>query len=68
MSQPIPERRAKAEDSSTLSQDLPTPRTLLAADYVRVLVWCRACHHEADAARRQERRRGEQEPVFTVER
>jgi hypothetical protein len=28
---------------------LPTPRTALAARYVRVLVFCRSCRHQADA-------------------
>jgi hypothetical protein len=28
---------------------LPTPRTTLAARYVRVLVWCKACRHRRDA-------------------
>ena len=28
---------------------LPTPRSTLRARYVRVLVWCKACHHQADA-------------------
>jgi hypothetical protein len=28
---------------------LPTPRTMLAARYVRVLVYCRSCHHQRDA-------------------
>jgi hypothetical protein len=27
----------------------PTVRTTLAARYVRLLVWCRACRHQADA-------------------
>lgn len=29
--------------------DLPTPRTTLRAEYVRLLVWCKACRHQADA-------------------
>jgi hypothetical protein len=28
---------------------LPTPRSTLQAGYVRVLVWCKACRHRADA-------------------
>jgi hypothetical protein len=28
---------------------LPTPRSTLAVSYVRVLVWCKACRHQADA-------------------
>jgi hypothetical protein len=28
---------------------LPTPRTTLSDRYVRVLVWCKACHHRRDA-------------------
>ena len=28
---------------------LPTPRSTLRSRYVRVLVWCKACRHEADA-------------------
>jgi hypothetical protein len=27
----------------------PTPRTTLRAAFVRVLVWCKACRHQADA-------------------
>jgi hypothetical protein len=29
--------------------ELPTPRTTLAAQYVRVLVFCRSCRHRRDA-------------------
>jgi hypothetical protein len=32
-----------------MSDALPTPRSTLAAGYVRVLVWCKACRHRADA-------------------
>ena len=32
-----------------MSDALPTPRTTLAAGYDRVLVWCKACRHRADA-------------------
>jgi hypothetical protein len=28
---------------------LPTPRSTLRAHYVRVLVWCKACRHQANA-------------------
>jgi len=28
---------------------LPTPRTALRTGYVRVLVFCNSCHHQADA-------------------
>jgi hypothetical protein len=28
---------------------LPTPRSTLATSYVRVLMWCKACRHRADA-------------------
>jgi hypothetical protein len=30
------------------SHDLPTPRSTLRANY-RVLVWCKACKHQAEA-------------------
>jgi hypothetical protein len=33
----------------TDAHDLPTARTTLAAGYVRVLVWCKACRHRANA-------------------
>jgi hypothetical protein len=36
----------------TMTEDhheLPTPRTALAARYVRVLVFCRSCRHQHDA-------------------
>lgn len=29
--------------------DLPTPRTTLASSYVRVLIFCRSCRHQAFA-------------------
>ena len=29
--------------------DLPTPRTTLATRYVRVMVGCKACRHQAEA-------------------
>jgi hypothetical protein len=29
--------------------DLPTPRTTLRTGYVRVLVFCNSCRHQADA-------------------
>jgi hypothetical protein len=29
--------------------ELPTPRTTLRAGYVRVLVFCNSCRHQADA-------------------
>ena len=32
-----------------MTDDLPTARTTLAARYVRVLVFCRSCRHQADA-------------------
>ncbi|HME20016.1 MAG TPA: hypothetical protein VKI44_01390 [Acetobacteraceae bacterium] len=32
-----------------MTDELPTPRTTLAARYVRVLVFCRSCQHQADA-------------------
>ena len=32
-----------------MSDALPTPRSTLATGYVRVLVWCKACRHRADA-------------------
>jgi hypothetical protein len=32
-----------------MTDTLPTPRTALHANYVRVLVWCKACRHPADA-------------------
>ena len=32
-----------------MPDDLPTPRSTLRSRYVRVLVWCKACRHEADA-------------------
>jgi hypothetical protein len=32
-----------------MSDALPTPASTLAAGYVRVLVWCKACRHRADA-------------------
>jgi uncharacterized Zn finger protein len=32
-----------------MTDDLPTARTTLAADYVRVLVFCNSCRHQADA-------------------
>jgi hypothetical protein len=32
-----------------MSDTLQTPRSTLAASYVRVLVWCKACRHWADA-------------------
>ena len=32
-----------------MSDVLPTPRSTLATGYVRVLVWCKACRHRADA-------------------
>ena len=28
---------------------LPAPQTTLRTGYVRVLVWCKACRHRADA-------------------
>jgi hypothetical protein len=31
-----------------MSDDLPTPRSTLLSGY-RVLVWCKACHHQANA-------------------
>jgi hypothetical protein len=31
------------------SDALPTARSTLAARYVRVLVWCKACRHRRDA-------------------
>jgi len=32
-----------------MSDAPPTPCSTLAAGYVRVLVWCKACRHRADA-------------------
>jgi hypothetical protein len=32
-----------------MSDALPTPASTLTAGYVRVLVWCKACRHQADA-------------------
>jgi hypothetical protein len=32
-----------------MSDALPTPASTLAVGYVRVLVWCKACRHQADA-------------------
>jgi hypothetical protein len=29
--------------------DLPTARSMLAAKFLRLHVWCKACHHAADA-------------------
>ena len=29
--------------------ELPTPRTTLRTGYVRVLVFCKSCRHQADA-------------------
>ena len=34
---------------SGMSDALHTPRSTLAAGYGRVLVWCKACRHRADA-------------------
>jgi hypothetical protein len=38
-----PHRRRSYDD------DLPTPRTTLRTGYVRVLVFCNSCRHQADA-------------------
>ena len=32
-----------------MSDDLPTPRSTVRSRYARVLVWCKACRHQADA-------------------
>jgi hypothetical protein len=32
-----------------VTDDLPTARTTLRTDYVRVLVFCKSCRHRADA-------------------
>jgi hypothetical protein len=32
-----------------MSDTLPTARSTLQVGYVRVLVWCKACRHQADA-------------------
>jgi len=32
-----------------MSHRLPTPRSTLRTGYVCVLVWCKACRHQADA-------------------
>ena len=32
-----------------MTDDLPTPRTTLRTGYVRVLVFCNSCRHQADA-------------------
>jgi hypothetical protein len=32
-----------------MSDALPTARSTLQVGYVRVLVWCKACRHRADA-------------------
>jgi hypothetical protein len=43
---PLPYFRAMAEPHPDA---LPTSRSTLRARYVRVLVWCKACRHEANA-------------------
>ena len=35
--------------ANPMTDGLPTPRTILAARYVRVLVFCNSCRHRADA-------------------
>jgi hypothetical protein len=35
--------------AAAMSDTLPTPRTTLRCRYVRVLVWCKSCRHQADA-------------------
>ena len=49
-----PEKSAQADrrqvgDYRQIEDDLPTPRTTLAARYVRVLLTCWHCRHQADA-------------------
>lgn len=31
-----------------MTDDLPTPRTTLRTGYVRVVVYCKSCRHQAD--------------------
>ena len=35
--------------SDSIPLGLPTPRTTLRARYVALLVWCKACRHQAEA-------------------
>ena len=35
--------------SNSTYHGLPTPRTTLRARYVALLVWCKACRHQAEA-------------------
>jgi hypothetical protein len=44
-----PETEGLETRSSVDHHELPTQRTALAARYVRVLVFCRSCHHQCDA-------------------
>jgi hypothetical protein len=39
----------KGHDGRSAPDTLPTPHSTLRARYVRVLVWCKACRHQADA-------------------
>jgi len=33
-----------------MSDDLPTPRSTLRSRYTCVLVWCKSCRHQREAA------------------
>jgi hypothetical protein len=42
-------RLALADDGLTMTDNLPTVRSTHRAGYLCVLVWCKACHHQAPA-------------------